>query len=199
MRPLRLMVYDRTCTGAPVGLTDTWAWGGRLYGALRRIDRWQGVASWDEALRWLVSHDAPIAEVQYWGHGRWGQPRVADDVLDRAALTGRLSAPLDAVRERLTPDALWWFRTCEAFGARPGHDFAQAFTDRMGCDAAGHTFIIGPWQSGLHRLSPGEAPRWSAWEGLARGTPDAPRTALWSWPHCPNTVSCLAGRVPDGW
>ena len=36
-----------------------------------------------------------------------------------------------------------------------GHDFARAWTDFFGSRAAGHTFIIGYWQSGLHTLAPG--------------------------------------------
>ena len=39
-RPLRLIVYDRTCTGRPArpGLTHSWIAGAWLYGRLDRID-----------------------------------------------------------------------------------------------------------------------------------------------------------------
>ena len=39
---------------------------------------------------------------------------------------------LCALRERLAPNALVWFRTCETFGASAGHDFARAWTDFSG-------------------------------------------------------------------
>ena len=104
-----------------------------------------------------------------------------------------------AIRERLSADSLLWFRTCETFGAAAGHDFARAVTDTFGCDAAGHTYIIQYWQSGLHRLRPGATPHWPADEGLLRGSVDAPERARQSTPMAPNTVTCLAGEIPAGY
>ena len=206
MGPLRLMVYDRTCitTGpAPVGLTHSWWAGGYLYGGMGRLDAWRGAASWAEALDWLGAFqaDRPIAEVQFWGHGQRGRAKIAADVFDLGALspTSPHAEALLRIRQRLLPDALWWFRTCDTFGAVPGQQFARRFTDVMGCVAAGHTFVIGVWQSGLHRLAPGAAPHWSEWEGVGGGSPDAPTGSQWSWPGRPNTISCLTGRVPKGW
>src|SRR6185437_12193271 len=102
----------------------------------------------------------PIAEVQYWGHGRWGRALVAEDVLDARALGAGhpLRRGLDALRERLAPGALLWFRTCETFGASPGIDFARRLSDHLGARVAGHTYIIGFHQSGLHGLAPGGVP-----------------------------------------
>lgn len=198
MEPLRLMLFDVTCRGRPVGLADAWSWGGGLYGALGRLHAWKGVSAWDDGLHWLATYapDRPIGEVQVWGHGRWGLARMGATQLDRGSLRG---SGLDPVRARLAPDALWWFRTCETVGATRGRDFAMAFADHLGCDVAGHTYIIGPWQSGLHRLSPGRQPSWSPDEGLAEGTPDAPIRARWSSPWAPRTISCLRGDVPRGW
>ncbi len=203
---LRLMVYDRTCGGpwGLPGLTFSWRVGGVLYRALGRIDDWKGVASWPEALDWLLarSREERIAEIQYWGHGNWGCVlinRVALDV--RAIEPGHpLQSRLAALRERLVPggDALWWFRTCETFGTERGHTFARAWTRFFDCRAAGHTYVIGPWQSGLHSLGPGEEPHWSREEGLPPVARKGPRRALWSWPHVPNTITCLHGRVPPG-
>ena len=203
MTPLRLLVYDATCTGGrlPVGLTHSWIAGQYLYAGLGRFDGARGVRSWAEALEWLGSFDRPIGQVQYWGHGKWGRVLVDRDVLDASALVPghALHPALVKVRERLTDDALWWFRTCDAFGARVGHDFAERWTDFMGCDAAGHTFIIGVWQSGLHRLSAGVRPHWDVAEGIREGTPEVPVRSTWSRLRAPNTISCLAGAIPAGW
>jgi hypothetical protein len=191
-------VYDRTCTG---GMSQAWSAGARLYRGLRRLDAVCGAASWDEALDWLATLDEPIAELQYWGHGRWGRALVADDVLDARAL-----APADprhgklrALRERLAPDALVWFRTCETFGARVGIDFAERLADFLGARVAGHTYVIHFHQSGLHGLGPGCRADWSPDEGLAEGSADSPRRAHRSTPWAPRTISCLAGRVPPAW
>ena len=122
-------------------------------------------------------------------------------MLDAGALAHRhpLRRGLDALRERLAPGALVWFRTCETFGAARGLDFARRLADHLGARVAGHTFIIGFHQSGLHGLAPGAAPDWSATEGLAEGSADEPRRARWSSPFAPQTITCLSGRVPERW
>ncbi|MBW2734500.1 MAG: hypothetical protein JRH20_19105 [Deltaproteobacteria bacterium] len=200
---LRLLIYDRTCHGRPLrpGLSFAWKTGGWLYRSLGRIDAMRGVESWGEALKWLSTQqsEAPIDEVQYWGHGKWGSARVREEVLDIHALRpGHLLHPhLLQLRSRLHADSLWWFRTCETFGADAGHAFARGFTDFLGCAMAGHTHIIGYYQSGLHRLRPGQAPHWPSEEGLACGTPAAPEEALWSKRSLPHTISCLQGRIPE--
>jgi len=202
--PLRLMVYDRTCTGRSglPGLSHAWVSGALLYRGLRRFDATLGVSSWEQALDWLatVGGGASIASVQFWGHGKWGEARVGADVLGSAALapTSPLFPRLQAIRERLLPDAasLWWFRTCETLGAVPGQEFARRFSEGMNARVAGHTYIIGPWQSGLHSLAPGETPGWSPEEGLLEGTATAPSRARWSRRGEPNTVHFLQGKLP---
>ena len=160
--PLKLMIYDDTCRGQDgrTPLTYSWMAGHAFYKALSRLDHARGARSWEEALRWLseIEPDRTIAEIQFWGHGKWGEVRINKDVLGAQALKpgDRHHDLLCAVRARLVgPEALWWFRTCETFGADPGQDFARRWTDFMQSRAAGHTFIIGPWQSGLHSLSTG--------------------------------------------
>lgn len=207
--PLKLLVYDATCVPSvspprAVGrLTPIWWAGAYLYGGLGRFDAWHGATSWPDALAWLarVGGDRPIAEVQYWGHGQWGQARIGAEVLDVRSLapTHPHRGGLDALRERLVPDALLWFRTCDTFGSARGHRFARALTDALGCRAAGHTHVIGPWQSGLHLLAPGGVPHWSDREGIAEGTADAPQRSTWSTPWRPNTLTFLHGAVPEGW
>lgn len=202
---LRLMVYDKTCRRYGFGLSTAWAAGSVLYRALGRLDGVFGATSWDEALSWLASHRAnePISEIQYWGHGRWGRVLVDRDVFDAASLRPGhpRRARIDAIRERLLPgdDGLLWLRTCEAFGARAGQDFACRLAETFGARVAGHTFVIGPLQSGLHGLSPGHAPDWSPEEGLAEGTADEPKRALISTPTAPRTITCFDGRVPEEW
>ena len=197
-RPLRLMVYDRTC-GA---LTASWQVGGALYRGLGRLDQRRGVTTWPEALEWLagVRPGERIGEIQYWGHGQWGRANVAGAPLDVSAL--QPAHPwhplLERIRARLIgPEALWWFRTCSTFGRLEGHRFAQAWTSFFGCRAAGHTYVIGPLQSGLHSLRPGQTPAWSVDEGLPKGALDSP-VAAWSHWRAPNTISCLHGQVPPG-
>jgi hypothetical protein len=200
------MIYDRTCTGKRMrpGLSHAWWSGGLLYkGLLGRLHAWHGVRSWAEALRWAatVQPDRQIAEVQFWGHGKWGRAFVDREPLDREALISghALHRDLEAIRERLVgPAALWWFRTCETFGALPGQDWARRLTDFLGCRAAGHTFIIGGWQSGLHSLRPGETPTWSPHEGLKDGPIEDPKEAFWSKRRAPNTIHFLTGRIPEG-
>lgn len=189
-------MFDRTETGA---LSKAWSVGAKLYRGMGRIDDALGVASWDEALDWLARQHDPISQIQYWGHGKWGRALVDHDVLDASALQSSRKAKLEAIRERLTADALVWFRTCETFGARSGMDFAERLADFFGCRVAGHTYVIAFHQSGLHGLVPGVRADWSPEEGLEQGTPDAPVSAKWSKPWAPRTITCLANRVPDEW
>ncbi|HTL37223.1 MAG TPA: DUF4347 domain-containing protein [Kofleriaceae bacterium] len=200
---MRLLVYDRTCKGGNGGnLTHAWALGSKLYKGLRRIDASKGVTSWDEALDWILEQNETIDEIQYWGHGKWGYALVDDDRLDVSSFaptSGIRRAKLEALAERLSPDALVWFRCCEVFGAHRGIDFAQRLADFLGVRVAGHTYVIGYHQSGLHGLSPGVRADWSPEEGLAEGTADAPVKGLWSKPWSPRTISCLSNTVPADW
>lgn len=206
LSPLRLVVYDRTCGGRGLGpgLSHSWIAGAHLYRLRNLVDVSFGAADWTEALMWLaaVQPERLIGEIQYWGHGKWGQLFIDRTSLDESALLHdhRFAPLLDRVRSRLVgPAALLWFRTCESFGARRGQSFAEALADRMGCRVAGHTYIIGPFQSGLHSLQPGQRSHWPAEEGLREGTPLAPRRALWSTPWAPRTIHCLQGRIPNGY
>jgi hypothetical protein len=202
-RPLRLLIHDATCGGGRgrPGLSHAWGAGAWLHRGLDRFDAAYGASSWADALEWLacVTPGAPIEEVQYWGHGRWGRALIADDVLDVSALEPghRLHEPLVRIRARLVPDgrALWWWRTCETFGADAGHELAIRWTRFFNCTSAGHTHVIGVWQSGLHVLRPGEAPDWSPDEGLREGTPAAPIAARSSRPGAPHTITCFRSRI----
>jgi hypothetical protein len=196
-RPVVLLVYDRT---AP-RLGKIWAAGNLLYRARRSVDAGFGARSFAEALAWIEATrpGAPIAEIQFWGHGKWGDIRIGDERLDERALLAAAphSAAMTRVRQRLAPGALLWLRTCETFGADRGQSFARALSERWACRVAGHTYVIDLWQSGLHALAPGETPDWSAAEGLAEGSPRAPKRARRSTPAEPRTISCFSGALPE--
>jgi hypothetical protein len=57
--------------------------------------------------------------------------------------------------------------------------------------------VIGYWQSGLHRLDPGQRPHWSADEGLLEGSAETPRRAKDSGPNEPHSITCLNSRFPQ--
>ncbi len=201
------MVYDRTCTSnrARVGLSTAWSVGSVLYRALGRFDASYGAMSWDDALAWLatIERDRRIAEIQYWGHGQWGRVLIGGDPFDAGKLASShpLASRVAAVRERLIPDgeAQIWLRTCEAFGACAGLEFAARLADGFGARVAGHTFVIGALQSGLRALRPGHTPDWSPEEGIVAGTPQNPLRAHASGVGRPRTVTCLTGEVPSDW
>jgi hypothetical protein len=199
--PLKLIVFDATQVWQrPLGLGASWYVGSWLYRALARVDAGFGAHSWTEALS-FIEHYQPgraISEVQYWGHGKWGCALIGGEAFDLAALRPHhsLARGLQALRARLAPDALLWFRTCETLGASRGHEFSARLADFSGARVAGHTFEIGFLQSGLQVLCPGMAPHWSPAEGLARGTAEAPVRALPSSPSAPNTITCLTGVIP---
>jgi len=200
---LRLVVYDATQRKRPPQLLGlSWHYGTHLYRALGRVDAAHGARGFASALEWLTKHEPTrtIQELQFWGHGKWGRIFIDREMLDRSLLSPghRHHAAFQAVRERLAPGALLWFRTCETLGARVGQDFAAALGDATGARVAGHTFVIGFFQSGLHCLRPGAPPHWPATEGLASGSAEQPETALLSTPDAPNTVTCLTGEIPDG-
>jgi hypothetical protein len=192
---LRLLVFDKT-DGA---LSTVWRSGAQLYRGLRRIDAAFGVSSWAEAFEWIASHREPIAELQYWGHGKWGAALVDRKHVWNASPDAAMQRDLARFRDQLAPDALIWFRTCETFGARAGIDFAERLSDSFGVRVAGHTHIIGFNQSGLHALNPGSRADWSDTEGLLKGTPEAPERARRSAPWRPRTITCLGNEVPADW
>jgi len=201
---LRLVIYDATQRSRrPRALGFSWQFGTYLYRGLGRIDAAYGAHSFEAAFAWLARYQPsrPIAELQFWGHGKWGRIFIDREPLDRELLRAghRHHAAFNAFRARLTSDALLWFRTCETLGAQPGRDFAVALADATGARVAGHTFVIGFYQSGLHCLRPGQNPHWPDTEGLARGSAAQPEAALSSSPQAPNTVTCLTGEIPAGY
>lgn len=182
---MRVVVFDRTDK-----LAAAWRPGTLLYRALRRVDATYGATSWDDAIAWLAARASPIRELQYWGHGTWGRVLVDREPIDASSLHR-----LAPVRAALAPDALVWFRTCEAFGSPAGLDFAARAADYLGARVAGHTYVIGYYQSGLHALAPGVAPDWSPREGVVAGQSAGKASAR----NEPNTITCLRGTIPRPW
>lgn len=219
-RPLRLVVYDQTDV-APLslprierasdgtahgtgGLSRWWRVGAAMHRGVLRADGTRGVSSFAEALEWATSiarqRGAKLGELQVWGHGGWGQMTLGRTRLDRDALarSSEISAALDALRDVLADDALLWLRCCSAFGEREGRAFGAALADRVRARVAGHTFIIGVFQSGTHSIAPGQEPTWDPEEGIERGAAGL-ACAMTSTPKAPNTIGCLRLGFPGGW
>jgi hypothetical protein len=180
------MIYDASDKKPGVELADAWAAGGWLYRGLRRLDDCRGFLTWTEALEWLAGLGS-VDEVQYWGHGSPGCVWLGGEALDVRALS------------TLRVTSLFWLRTCASFAGIPGQRLAKAMSSELGCRVAGHTFNIGPLQSGLHSLRPGLDPEWPETEGLAEGLAEKPLAMRSSVPWAPNTITCLHGTVPERW
>jgi hypothetical protein len=200
--PLRLIVFDRTAHARfRPGLSTLWSLGRTLYRMRREVDAGCAANGWEQALAWLSTHGAPrpISEIQLWSHGKWGNASIGAECLDQRSLvrTSAHFSALEKVRARLAPGALFWFRTCETFGAERGITFAERFAETMGTRVAGHTYVIGLWQSGLHQLDPGAPADWSPEEGLIEGDAHNPLRAKPSLPGEPRTISCFDARLPD--
>jgi hypothetical protein len=218
---LRLVVFDRTDT-APVvlqrserlpdgtargvgGLTRFWRAGAVMHRAAGRASATLGASSFREALGWAAAcanaRGERIAELQAWGHGGWGYMGMGSDRLDAETIArgGALAREVDAFKEALAPGALVWLRCCSAFGAASGRAFAARLADRLGARVAGHTFIIGVWQSGAHSVAPGADPAWDPNEGLDLDPATrSPRGALESSRRAPQTLHCLRLGFPPG-
>lgn len=199
---------DGTARG-PIALTPWWR-AGALMHRLARGARGEAVAtravqSWEEVLRWAASESSarrmPIADLQVWGHGGWGFMELGSSSrLDvRALAASSPVAPLlDALRDAMTDDALFWLRCCSAFGSHAGRAFAPALAERLRVRVAGHTYVIHALQSGTHSLARGDVPTWSEDEGVVtEGTRHV--RAKDSMPFEPRTLSCLRLDLPASW
>lgn len=209
--PLRLMIYDRTDVkrsmqnvigdldvDIPIGLTHSWVAGGRLYKALRWVDECQGFDKWETALHWLATFKSPspIRQIQIWGHGSPGKSWMSGESLTYRSVT---RPDVQKIAERMTDDGVIWFRNCSVFCGLKGKEFAKSWANELGCRIAAHTYVIGPLQSGLHSLGPGEEPDWPDGEGINEGTPGKVLSCRSSMPWSPNTVFMLKSKVPEGW
>ena len=124
---------------------------------------------------------------------------MGDGRLDALTMAGALAPELGALGRALAPGALVWLRCCSAFGTRAGQDFGAKLADTLGARVAGHTYIIGIWQSGTHSVSPGATADWDHLEGVERDGRGAPLGAAMSTGRAPRTLHCLRPGLPAGW
>lgn len=203
---MRLMIYDKTALDDGFDLRQTndsltmsWVLGAKLYKGTRSVDHAKGVSSWAEALDWLNTFDG-ITQIQFWGHSGPGVASIGGEALSlRSRSHEDLGPKLMMLKTKLAPGAIWWFRSCALFCGTRGQEFAQGFAEHMNCKVAAHTHIIAMWHSGLHTISPGEAPSWPLTEGIELGTPDRIEKIKWSKPWYKHTIVCLRGSIPKGW
>lgn len=193
---LDIMFYDSS-DWAGKELRLSWITGGKFYKLFRSVEHHAGFDSWVDALKWLdsVAPGQQINSIQFWGHGSPGRVWINGEYLSARSVlaTSPHRNLLLNLKERLTSDSLIWFRSCNVFAGQEGHLFAKLMASMMGCTIASHTYIVGPWQSGLHTIRPGEEPSWNLEEGLDG------EELKWSMPWSPNTIFCLTGKIPKGW
>lgn len=221
--PLRLVAYDPTDTrpvtrwlgeqlsrgadgtssGGP-GLSPAWRAGTWLHRLAGAADATLGARSWAEALAWAArvakERARPVGSLQLWGHGGWGFMRIGETRFDEASLhpDHQLAPLVDGLRAQLAgPEAVVWLRCCSAFGAAAGRRFAGAAARRLGCRVAGHTYIIGVFQSGTRSVRPGQEPAWDLAEGVQSDAEGRATGAKWSGPFEPATISCLRIGLPE--
>lgn len=186
---MRIVIFDRK---PGTGFTQwllmaSWAIGCFIQRWFGPVDAYYGAASWDDALKWILTRPKPITSIQYWGHGSEGRVWLA-----------QVSVPAEEwlkVRPQLAdnPNVLLWFRTCSTFAGKAGHEFSRRLADGLNCVIAGHTRIIGLLQGGLHTRKPHTPASWPIEETELPGS---------KWPYLQkgnNTITCFATRIPEGW
>jgi hypothetical protein len=201
-KPHRVVVYDASEEKRNPFLRASWYWGAKLYVRRGRLtpdpdddfDTYFGAWSFDEMLDWLLKLSGDIARLDYWGHGAPGGIYCDQKRWGALEFKGKYKDRLNALGEKLTPQALVWFRTCATFHGVVGQEFATRWSEGLGVTVAAHTYNIGPWQSGLHTIGPGEEPSWSKREGA-----DKNGRLQSSGPWAPNTVFCTDATLPEGW
>ena len=185
---MRVIIYDAKPGSRFIDkfLKLSWlvaAWFQKLIGV---ADAVYAAETWLSTVEFLSRHDK-LTSLQYWGHGSpgtvWlsGHPLTADD--------------FRALKGRMAPEGIIWFRCCSVFQGLRGHRFSEQLANELNCTIAGHTRVIGVFQGGLHTRKPYTAPSWPIEEV------EFP-FSMWSylglkWGN--NTVVCLATKVPSGW
>jgi hypothetical protein len=185
---VKIILFDKTSRDIP---GFAWAIGSFRPGWTRI-----GAKSWDEAAEAIGSvffehvcnlgdgeRSERLTELQIWGHGQPGEPLIAGKPMTPAFIR--------RVQVSVNPDSLVWFRSCSVFFGATGRVFAERTANELSCRIAGHTHVIGPWQSGLCTQVPGELWKW--------GTHNGAWTKYKSGWREPRTIACLRMAVPPGW
>lgn len=186
---MRVAIYDKN-PGVGFGqwfLALTWKIGCFLHKLFGKLDDYHAAGSWEEAFAWLESRPGLLASIQYWGHGSPGCVWLAQVNLDRSQFKRLVT--------QVPPNAVLWFRTCSTFQGQRGYDISDYLTKLLNCTVAGHTRVIGVFQSGLHTRKPGQAPSWPLDE--SDGGPAWMVSLGLQWGT--NTIVCLRASVPEGW
>lgn len=185
---MRVTVYDKN-PGAGFSqwfLKTCWelaCWFQKLVGA---VDAYYGAKSWEDAQKWLLEQKRPLTVIQYWGHGSPASVWLAQKLVPASEWL--------SLKPAVVPETLLWFRACSVFQNMSGQSFSQKLANGLGCTIAGHTFVIGPFQGGLHTRRPNTEPSWPFHEGTLKSKwPD--HLKWWN----PNTIFCLRTKIPEGW
>eukprot|EP00698_Gefionella_okellyi_P013932 TRINITY_DN3851_c0_g1_i1.p1 TRINITY_DN3851_c0_g1~~TRINITY_DN3851_c0_g1_i1.p1 ORF type:complete len:272 (+),score=48.37 TRINITY_DN3851_c0_g1_i1:115-930(+) len=157
-----VLIYDAAELTA---LGASWKIGAVLGKLLARYDAVFPANNWDEALSAVLAFSGRIDEVHLWSHGRPACPLIQGEALSLDTHAQKLAA----IRNKMSTNAIWWFRCCNVFARPIGKRFAQDFSAFMSCRVAGFTFVIGAVQNGLHVLKPGQQADWSDEEGYRDG------------------------------
>ncbi len=193
---LDIMIYDSS-DWAGKNLRFSWVTGGKFYKLFRSVEHHSGFTSWAEALKWIlqVEPNKKINSIQFWGHGSPGRVWINGEALSARSVlaTSEHRNLLLKLKQRLVPESTVWFRSCNVFTGQEGHLFAKMISKMLECKIASHTYIVGPWQSGLHTIKPDEEPTWDIDEGIYDNK------KMISMPWSPNTIFCLTGKIPEGW
>jgi hypothetical protein len=183
---MKVVIYDASSKAGWVG--NSWVLGGRLYRALRKVDIVIPILLWEQVGVELQKFpDYSIKDLQFWSHGHPGGVSINGESVNNNNINPVFWG---AISRKLRGDGRVWFRTCATFSGYAGHDFAKKLADTMDRTVVGHTYIIGPFQSGLHAHEPGREPNWSPQEGL-EVRKDGSAGIKMSGPFQPNTVTCL--------
>ena len=163
----RIVIIDSTGSGA---LDVSWQVAAFITTAANRFTDRVEAHSWKDAadalLRMNVEHgDAPIDEVQFFGHGSPGAALIGADRLTADSLA---EPHWQAVRHIFGTPGIFWFRTCESLNGDAGRALANAVADHFGEErmrVAGHTQFIHAVHPGLVVKVPGQRASWADGSG----------------------------------
>lgn len=178
---MKLAIFDTSKAAGSV--RHAWPIGAGILKARGKLTHVGGFKDLADALQWSTGAGTGVVDqLEIWCHGfpggiKWGEQYYQ----------GTLPM-LDQVARAMAPGGVVWFRACRVFHGDKGIRFAGEAAGALRCLVAGHTYDIGPLQSGLHTMDPDERIAWPADEGGAKP----------SRPWHPNTIHCLQNDIPGG-